>query len=66
MVQLTYRASPEACNWALDDHAPLCERCNAVVGTLVSEAAEQFDLRDPVSVPHFPRSALRAGQSARN
>lgn len=61
MVQLTHRASPEACNWAVDDAAPLCERCSELVAMLVKDAASQFDLRDPVSVPYFPRSALGHG-----
>jgi hypothetical protein len=61
MVQLTHRASPEACNWAVDDAAPLCERCDALVAALVEDAAAQFDLRDPVSVPYFPRSTRSGG-----
>ena len=65
MVQLTYRASPEACNWAVEEAAPLCERCRPLVATLVKDASMQFDLRDPVSVPYFPRAALNTGFSAR-
>jgi hypothetical protein len=65
MVQLTHRASPEACNWAVEEAAPLCERCGPLVAALVKEASSQFDLRDPVSVPYFPRSALNTGFSAR-
>lgn len=67
MVQLTHRASPDACNWAVDEEAPLCERCGTLVATLVKDASAQFDLRDPVSVPYFPRSALGhvAGLGAR-
>jgi hypothetical protein len=65
MVQLTHRASPEACNWAVEESAPLCERCGPLVAALVEDAATQFDLRDPVSVPHFPRSARNTGSCAR-
>lgn len=65
MVQLTHRASPEACNWAVEESAPLCERCSTLVAALVEDASAQFDLRDPVSVPYFPRSARDIGFSAR-
>lgn len=65
MVQLTHRASPEACNWAVDETSPLCDRCRGLVGAIVGDASRQFDLRDPVSVPYFPRSALRPGLAAR-
>ena len=65
MVQLTHRASPEACNWAVEEAPPLCERCGQLVATLVTDTASRFDLRDPVSVPYFPRAALDAGFSAR-
>jgi hypothetical protein len=65
MVQLTLRASPEACNWAVDGSAPLCERCRPVVAALVKEAAAEFDLRDPISVPYFPRSSPTPGLIAR-
>lgn len=64
MVLLTHRASPEACNWAIEEVAPLCESCRPLVATLVKDAAAQFDLRDPVSIPYFPRSALSAGLAA--
>lgn len=63
MVQLTHRASPDACNWAVEV-APLCERCATLVATLVKDASSQFDLRDPISVPYFPRSALITGFAA--
>lgn len=65
MVQLTHRASPEACNWALDEASPLCEGCRPLVLAIVRGAAREFDVRDPVSVPYFPRSALNPGLSAR-
>lgn len=65
MVQLTHRASPEACNWAVEEAAPLCERCGPLVAALVKDASSQFDLRDPVSVPYFPRAALDTCFSAR-
>jgi hypothetical protein len=65
MVQLTHRASPEACNWGVEEGAPLCERCAPLVAALVADASTQFDLCDPVSVPYFPRSARNPGFSAR-
>lgn len=61
MVQLTHRVSPEACNWAVDDAASLCEGCGALVATLVNDAAAEIDLRDPVSIPYFPRATPRWG-----
>lgn len=64
MVQLTLRASPEACNWAVEE-TPLCERCAPLVAALVKDAAGQFDLCDPVSIPYFPRAALGSGFPAR-
>lgn len=65
MVQLTHRASPEACNWAVEE-TTLCERCAPLVAALVRDASAQFDLCDPVSVPYFPRSALTSGLGARH
>jgi hypothetical protein len=65
MVQLTHRASPDACNWAVEETAPLCDRCRTLVVALVQEAASEFDVRDPISVPYFPRSPAKPGFAAR-
>lgn len=65
MVQLTLRASPDSCNWAVDDTAPLCERCRPLVAALVKDASAEFDLRDPISVPYFPRPDTPPGFAAR-
>ena len=54
MVALVHRPSPEASNWTVEELGPLCEKCRVIVGAIVKEAAEEYDLRDPVSVPYFP------------
>lgn len=54
MVVLTHRASPGDCNWSVEELNTLCESCRAVIADIVRRAAEEYDLRDPVSMPFFP------------
>lgn len=54
MVVLTFRASPEDCNWSVEELGPLCEKCRPLVAAIVRKAAAEFDVRDPVSTPYFP------------
>lgn len=57
MVMLTHRAHPEGPNWALEPNAQLCERCAPVIGAIVRDAAERFDMKDPTAVPFLPNLA---------
>ena len=54
MVVLAHRLHPEGPNWTVEADAPLCERCRTLVATIVQQAGEAFDLRDPTAVPFLP------------
>lgn len=66
MVVLTYRPAPEDCNWAVEELGPLCDKCRPLIAAIVKEAAEQYDIADPVSTPFFPIPALRQMPNVRS
>lgn len=54
MVALTHRPYPDGPNWTVEEMTPVCERCSPLIATIVHQAAEEFDLRDPTAVPFLP------------
>lgn len=54
MVVLTHRAAPNECNWAVEELSPLCDKCAPLVAAIVKDAAAEYDIKDPVSLPFFP------------
>lgn len=54
MVVLTHRLQLDGPNWTVEDSGPMCEKCRPIIATIVEQAAGEYDLRDPVSVPFLP------------
>ena len=54
MITLTHRLHPDGANWALETHAPLCDKCAPVIAAIVREASEHFDIKDPTAVAYLP------------
>ena len=64
MVMLTHRTHPDGPNWALEPHAPLCDKCAPLIKAVVSQASQEFDLKDPTAVPFLPNFAASDMQHA--
>jgi hypothetical protein len=63
MVVLTHRLRPDSCNWSVEAASNMCAECEQLIAKIVANAALEYDLHDPISIPFFPHphSSSRLG-----
>lgn len=54
MVMLSHRLAPDGPNWTLEQSQAACSECMPLVITIVGEASDKFDLRDPTAIARWP------------
>ena len=54
MVLLAHRLELDGPNWTVERDGPMCDKCRPIIAAIVRQAAAEFDLRDPTSVPFLP------------